>query len=210
MPKGWGVNSKKEEAREKEKEKKQEINSKKAREAEDAKWAETDPKVLAKLAKKKEEEKKEQERKQKELEKKKLYEEEQEELRKTKLKIDKKDLKTVKEFIKPKVAEPSAPQKAKKTDSDSEDIDQLLNEEFKSLYKPAKEEEEAQISGTGDKHPEKRMKAAWKAYEEEHFERMKEEHPGLKRNQMLNLLWQEFKSSNANPMNNVANKTWDK
>jgi hypothetical protein len=41
----------------------------------------------------------------------------------------------------------------------------------------------------GDKHPEKRMKAAYAAYEELYFPALKAEHPTLKFTQIKDLLW---------------------
>lgn len=55
--------------------------------------------------------------------------------------------------------------------------------------------------GTGDVHPEKRMKAAYKAYEEKMLPEMKEQYPGLKRQQYLDKIFSLWKKSPENPMN---------
>ena len=55
--------------------------------------------------------------------------------------------------------------------------------------------------GTGDIHPEKRMKAAYKAYEEKMLPEMKEQYPGLKRQQYLDKIFSLWKKRPENPMN---------
>ncbi|KAL7506015.1 hypothetical protein ACHAXN_003380 [Cyclotella atomus] len=58
--------------------------------------------------------------------------------------------------------------------------------------------------GTGagdDRHPEKRMKAAYKAFEEKVMPEMKEQYPSLKRQQYLDKIFALWKKSPENPMN---------
>jgi|AntRauTorckE5430_2_1112549.scaffolds.fasta_scaffold13481_1 hypothetical protein len=55
--------------------------------------------------------------------------------------------------------------------------------------------------GSGDDHPEKRMKALHKAYEEQMMPEMKEQYPGLKRSQYLQKIFVLWKKSPENPMN---------
>ena len=57
--------------------------------------------------------------------------------------------------------------------------------------------------GTGgdDRHPEKRMKAAYKAYEERMMPEMKSQYPGLKRQQYLDKIFASWKKSPDNPLN---------
>uniref|UniRef100_A0A7S0VL03 Coiled-coil domain-containing protein n=1 Tax=Polytomella parva TaxID=51329 RepID=A0A7S0VL03_9CHLO len=52
-----------------------------------------------------------------------------------------------------------------------------------------------------DKHPEKRAKAAWKAFEEKNLPDLKLEKPGLKLNQYRELLWKQWLKSPENPLN---------
>lgn len=54
-----------------------------------------------------------------------------------------------------------------------------------------------------DKHPEKRMKAAYKAYEEKMMLDMKQQYPGLKRQQYLDKIFSSWKKSPENPMNQL-------
>lgn len=60
------------------------------------------------------------------------------------------------------------------------------------------------VSGGDDRHPEKRRKAAYKAYEEKMMPEMKQQYPGLKRQQYLDKIFQLWKKSPENPTNQVA------
>ena len=55
--------------------------------------------------------------------------------------------------------------------------------------------------GAADEHPEKRRKAAYKAYEERMLVELKSTMPGLKRQQYLDKIFQSWKKSPENPMN---------
>mmetsp|Transcript_5835 Transcript_5835/g.12829 ORF Transcript_5835/g.12829 Transcript_5835/m.12829 type:complete len:268 (+) Transcript_5835:191-994(+) len=55
--------------------------------------------------------------------------------------------------------------------------------------------------GDDDRHPEKRRKAAYKAYEEKMLLEVKAQYPGLKRQQYLNKIFEMWKKSPENPMN---------
>lgn len=52
-----------------------------------------------------------------------------------------------------------------------------------------------------DKHPEKRMKAAYKAYEEAELTRMKADNPSLKLSQLKQIIFKNWQKSPENPMN---------
>eukprot|EP00657_Telonema_sp_P-1_P010077 TRINITY_DN4370_c0_g1_i2.p1 TRINITY_DN4370_c0_g1~~TRINITY_DN4370_c0_g1_i2.p1 ORF type:complete len:127 (-),score=57.24 TRINITY_DN4370_c0_g1_i2:120-500(-) len=52
-----------------------------------------------------------------------------------------------------------------------------------------------------DKHPEKRMKAAYKAYEEAQLPLMREDYPNLKLSQYKEKIFQQWQKSPENPMN---------
>lgn len=57
-----------------------------------------------------------------------------------------------------------------------------------------------------DKHPERRLKAAFKAFEEAELPRLKEEKPGLTHTQYKDMIWKLWKKSPDNPLNQVADK----
>jgi hypothetical protein len=54
-----------------------------------------------------------------------------------------------------------------------------------------------------DRHPERRFKAAYAAYEARRMPEMEEEHPGLRRQQRIELIRKEFEKSEENPFNQV-------
>ncbi len=52
-----------------------------------------------------------------------------------------------------------------------------------------------------DSHPEKRMKAAYDAYEKEYLPKLKQEHPSLRLSQLKQLLKNEWMKAPENPFN---------
>ncbi|XP_027087535.1 uncharacterized protein [Coffea arabica] len=55
-----------------------------------------------------------------------------------------------------------------------------------------------------DKHPERRLKASFKAFEEAELPRLKEDKPGLTHTQYKDMIWKLWKKSPDNPLNQVA------
>lgn len=55
-----------------------------------------------------------------------------------------------------------------------------------------------------DRHPEKRLKAAFKAYESENLPRIKAENPSMRLSQWKQILFKEWTKSPQNPLNQVA------
>lgn len=53
----------------------------------------------------------------------------------------------------------------------------------------------------GDKHPEKRLKAAFKAYEADNLPRIKAENPSMRLSQWKQILFKEWTKSPQNPLN---------
>lgn len=56
---------------------------------------------------------------------------------------------------------------------------------------------------TTDKHPEKRLKALFKAYEAANLPRIKAENPSLRLSQWKQILFKEWQKSPDNPLNAV-------
>lgn len=56
-----------------------------------------------------------------------------------------------------------------------------------------------------DKHPERRVKAAYLEFEESRLPQLRKENPGLRLQQIKALLHKEFQKSPANPLNNDTN-----
>lgn len=52
-----------------------------------------------------------------------------------------------------------------------------------------------------EKHPERRFKAALAAYTEREMPRVKAENPGLRKNQMEQIIYKDFQKSPDNPFN---------
>ena len=60
---------------------------------------------------------------------------------------------------------------------------------------------EAGSADAGDKHPEKRMRAAWAAYEAAEMAALQADKPGLKRQQYRDMLWKQWAKAPQNPLN---------
>lgn len=56
------------------------------------------------------------------------------------------------------------------------------------------------LPGGGDAHPEKRMKAAFLAYEERHLPLLRMEKPGLKQSQYKEMVWRQWQKAPENPV----------
>lgn len=54
-----------------------------------------------------------------------------------------------------------------------------------------------------DKHPEKRLKAAYNAFEEKRLKELKEENPTLRLSQLKQMIFKEWQKSPENPLNMV-------
>jgi hypothetical protein len=57
-----------------------------------------------------------------------------------------------------------------------------------------------------ERHPERRFKAAFAAYQDRRLPELEAENPGLRRNQRIELLRKEFEKSPENPFNQVSVK----
>ncbi|KAI3403681.2 hypothetical protein KGF56_003499 [Candida oxycetoniae] len=60
-----------------------------------------------------------------------------------------------------------------------------------------------------DRHPERRVKAAYNAYEEKRLPEIRKENPGLRLQQIKNLVFREFQKSSENPMNQITNISYN-
>ena len=60
-----------------------------------------------------------------------------------------------------------------------------------------------------ERHPERRFKAAYKAYEERRLPEVEQEYPGLRRNQRVEVIRKEFEKSEENPFNQTGNISYD-
>ncbi|ETW85173.1 hypothetical protein HETIRDRAFT_43144, partial [Heterobasidion irregulare TC 32-1] len=55
-----------------------------------------------------------------------------------------------------------------------------------------------------ERHPERRFKAAYEAYQERELPNLRVEHPGLRLQQYKDLLYKQFQKSPENPFNQVT------
>ncbi|EGW33143.1 uncharacterized protein SPAPADRAFT_60449 [Spathaspora passalidarum NRRL Y-27907] len=60
-----------------------------------------------------------------------------------------------------------------------------------------------------DRHPERRVKAAFAAYEDKRLPELRKENPGLRLQQIKHLLFKEFQKSPENPMNQDTNVSYN-
>ncbi|ESW97633.1 hypothetical protein KL918_003006 [Ogataea parapolymorpha] len=60
-----------------------------------------------------------------------------------------------------------------------------------------------------DRHPERRFKAALAAYTERRLPEVKKENPGLRKQQLEQLIYKEFQKSDENPMNKETNISYN-
>jgi Coiled-coil domain-containing protein 124 /Oxs1 len=173
-------------------------------------WAENDKNVIKKLDKKQEEEKKRQEALKKKQEAKALLEKEEESLKVaakiplakiTRAQIEKevqqrnKNIETINNPPKKVAVEKEIP------------LEENLNRVMADV-KVATNIDEAiavlSVSETDeDRHPEKRMKAAFKAYEETQLPFIKAENPSLKLSQLKQIIFKNWQKSPENPMNKM-------
>jgi len=57
-----------------------------------------------------------------------------------------------------------------------------------------------------DRHPEKRLKAAFKEYEDSQWEELKADNPSLRHSQLKELLWRQWQKAPQNPLNQAAQR----
>jgi hypothetical protein len=227
MPKKMGTNSKAEEARARKAEAHVEKKVKEERQKEESYWKEAEG-PASKAAKKKEEEaERKAEAAAKKLEAKKLAEQEEKELEKYGKRVDKKATRvavpvpkvTAAELARRKEEEQAALE-AQAAAKKKKELRMSNPDEYEKLVGVANRNREddivdardlesalAQISTLGapelapDRHPERRLKASYKAFEEAELPILKEEKPGLTHTQYKDMLWKAWKKSPDNPLN---------
>lgn len=228
MPKKMGVNTKAEDARARKVAAASEKKEKDARDKEVSVWRDAQgPK--SKASKKKEEEAERRvEALAKKAESKKLAEEEEKELEKYGRKVDKKlgrvavpvSKVTAVELARQKEHEEQQIQfqaeAAKKRDrrmAGTDEYEKLVaventNREENLVDARSVETALAQMTLATDlppdRHPERRLKASFKAFEEAELSKLKEEKPGLTHTQYKDMIWKLWKKSPDNPLNQAA------
>ncbi|XP_045482726.1 coiled-coil domain-containing protein 124-B [Harmonia axyridis] len=204
MPKKFATeNSKAVAARERKKSAKEVELAKKQKAAEDAAWKDDDKQVLKKQQRKEELEKKKQQQLEKKAEAKALLEKEMVSIKSTKppppSKVTRAQISKIK----------TAPVKKKEDEKVETHLDAPLVENINRLAIDGEEarsvtEAIAVLSSESkevDLHPEKRMKAAYNAFEERRLKELKLENPSLRLSQLKQMIFKEWQKSPENPLN---------
>jgi len=219
MPKKFqGENSKSADARARQNAKKVEESERKKQEKEDEYWKDDDKSLLKKQQRKDEREQKKQNVVEKKQQAKVLLEQEMESLTGSKTgptkKVTQAEIQAEQDRI--RIAREKEEEKTrlaqKKIVVDHEE--ELLQENINRIVVDGDEArtigEAIQIlnvdesSLAADKHPEKRLKSAYAAFEEQTMKRLKDENPTLRLSQLKQLLKKEWLKSPENPLNQNA------
>lgn len=228
MPKknsSWGANTKAVEARERKNQQKVEEQAAKQKAKDDAYWLDENKVEQRKKEKKDREQQKKEELLAKKLDAKKLLEEEEKGLHssapskgKVETKVTLSDIEKIKEkerkrrehaaMLKEKEKKRITENPVVEEENPNRKMAELLAEEGAVEARSVNDAISVlSISGGDsgvpvDRHPEKRMKAAYSDFEERELPRLKAENPNLRLSQLKQLLRKEWQKSPDNPMNN--------
>ncbi|KAM7470960.1 hypothetical protein LguiA_009143 [Lonicera macranthoides] len=227
MPKKLGVNSKAEAARARKSATESERKDRESREKEEQYWREAEG-AKSRAAKKKEEEaEKRAEAAARKAEIRRIAEQEDKELEKSIKKPDKKanrvnipvpkvteaELRRQREAEQAQILKKAEEDKRRKSRTAAEEeyekvvLVPNMNRDDSIIEARSVEDAIAQMSVADslpvDRHPERRLKASFKAFEEAELPRLKEEKPGLTHNQYKDMIWKLWKKSPDNPLNQV-------
>ncbi|CAF3343899.1 unnamed protein product [Rotaria socialis] len=214
MSKKFGTNTKSAEARARKDAVKQSNEREKQQRLEDEYWHEDDKLVQKKLQRKDERENKEHEKLQRKQEIQKLLEQEEAALTASKAKkpVDSAPKKVTQAQIQQQqttggaAAAPTGTNVKQKPINDEETpIEENINRLQIDGSTARNINEALHVLSSSqillDSHPEKRMKAAFDAYEKENLPKLKQEHPTLRMSQLKQLLKKEWMKSPDNPFN---------
>lgn len=213
MPKKFkGENSKSAVARARKQEQKEQENLKKEQEKEDEYWRDDDKHIAKKQQRKEDKEKKRLEQLERKKELQKLHDEEMEALKARKpATTDKMTRAQIAEYVeKERQAAAAAAAKEKEETHLDKPLEDNLNRlqiegearSIEAAISVLKDKEEEV-----DKHPEKRMKAAYKKYEDTNLPILKQENPSMKLSQLKQMLWKDWMKSPENPLNQKLAET---
>ncbi|CAH1962830.1 unnamed protein product [Acanthoscelides obtectus] len=208
MPKKFASeNTKAVAARERKKQAKDEADKQKQKDIEDAYWQDDDKQIKKKQQKKEQEEKKRLEALQRKNDAKALLEKEMGEISKKPAGKVAPPSKLTRQQISDKVASTTKPEKQPEKKIETH-LDVPLEENLNRVHTEGEArtiDEAISILGgadeTLDKHPEKRMKALYTAYEERRLKELKVENPSLRLSQLKQMIFKEWQKSPENPLN---------
>lgn len=221
MPKKFGINTKSAEAKERKEEGKKAKKENEQRVKEDKMWEDNDKAIKAKEDRKREQEEKKIKEKERKEENKRLAELEASQLsKKTKPTTAAKKTRSEIEQARQAAILAMQAQVKKEQEIKEKEIEDTIDKDINPNHIYREEQKRLDESGAvllqgsgiddaleltqGDKifkHPEKKVKQAWKLYIEDNLQRAKHENPGLKRSQLLDILHKEFEKSEKNPFN---------
>ncbi|KAG8183653.1 hypothetical protein JTE90_005639 [Oedothorax gibbosus] len=201
MPKKFGNNTKAAEAKERRDAVKNAEKEKKEREAEEAAWKDDDKYVVRKQQRKEDKEKKKQELLEKKLQTKQVYEEEMNSIKVAKPAPTK--------VTRAEIAKVVKSSSAAKPPKEVVHVETPLEENINRIQVEGDEarnvDEAISILSNGvekvDLHPEKRVKAAYQAFEERNLPILKAENPNLRLSQLKQMLKKDWMKSPENPLN---------
>lgn len=211
MPKKFqGENSKAATARARKAEAKAVEDARKKREEEDALWQETDKHVLKKGQRKDDKEKKRLELLERKKENQRLLDEESSRIRGKSTKEagngGKVTRAQIEEILENEQQEQQEQQPKEKSHLETpleENVNRIIPDE--GTMEARTIEDAIAVLSTGpedlDRHPERRMKAAFAAYEEANMPRLKKENPNMRLSQLKQQLKKEWMKAPENPMN---------
>lgn len=210
MPKKFqGENSKAATAKARKAEAKAVADARKKQEEEDALWQETDKHVLKKGQRKDDKEKKRLELLERKKENQRLLDEEAARLKGksqkeaagkvTRAQIEE----TLQNELQQQEQQPKPKEKGHLDTPLEENVNRIIPEE--GTVEARTIEDAIAVLSTGpedmDRHPERRMKAAFAAYEEENMPRLKKENPNMRLSQLKQMLKKEWVKAPENPLN---------
>ncbi|XP_061390704.1 coiled-coil domain-containing protein 124 [Musca vetustissima] len=210
MPKKMGINSKAVEARERKAAAKQATQSKLAKEAEDRLWKDDDKTLAKKQQKREEEERKRAEAARRKAEAKALLDQEMNSIKtQGKQPLAKINRQQVLEEMEKKQRALEAIAAANKPQArvvvQTNYIEENLNRSMADVEVASTVDQALAVLSVKDdeedKHPEKRMRAAYKAFEAANLPRIKAENPSLRLSQWKQILMKEWNKSPDNPFN---------
>ncbi|XP_052193556.1 uncharacterized protein LOC127801996 [Diospyros lotus] len=228
MPKKMGVNSKAEAARARKTATEAEKKEREARDKEEQYWREAEGSKSRAAKKREEEAEKRVEAAARKAEARRLAEQEEKELEKGLRKPDKKanrvsvpvpkvteaELQKRKEEEQEQILKRAEEAKRRQSRTQGEEeyermvLVANMNRDDSIIEARTVEDAISQMAVTDnlpvDRHPERRLKALFKAFQEAELPRLKEEKPGLTHTQYKDLIWKLWKKSPDNPLNQVA------
>ncbi|KAL5971519.1 hypothetical protein TSMEX_000750 [Taenia solium] len=210
MPKKFGTNTKSQEAREKKEAAKELQKAKQAKAEEDAYWEDNDKHVNRKLQRKDERETKRLEAIKKKQELKKLHDEEMSSLQGASAKsqasnpnkLTQAQIAAARERLNAQLASLAPKKDAENLPPLTENPNRIADDVIEAR---TVEDAIKALSITGDnpteKHPERRLKAAYLAYEEKMLPQLRKEHPGMRHSQLTQMIFKSFQTAPENPKN---------